>query len=122
MDIKHGKVQINQMIHLRPFIKRINAKHGDIDMGILHTRIFPIRKLKCLTTVRQGIKQKIVRYGVYMRQAPILFYAVNELFQAQDLLLRLTIIPINRWLSIPKRFIIPKNLKLLNLNKNLKNT
>ena len=55
------KVKIYQLIHLASVIERINAKHCDIHMWILHPRIFPVNQMYFIL-----YKQKIIGNGIYV--------------------------------------------------------
>ena len=80
------------MIAMCFVIKTVDAEHGYIYMGILHSAIFPVSKLQSFCAILFLVKQKIIRHCINMGKAPLLSGLFNVVFQGKDMLLRCFII------------------------------
>ena len=93
------------MVCLFFVIQAVNNEHGDINMRILHTGVFPVCKLDFFFSLIIPIKQEIVRHCIDMGQADVFLLLLDIVFQLQYMLFCLPVIPIDRWSVSPQGFI-----------------
>lgn len=100
------EIEINNLIHLFFRIVCVNAEHGNIKMGVLHGRVFPVNQPNLIFAVFIRKQQKIIRIRINMGEAVFDGVGINKILQQKNIPFRLLIILKNGRSSLPKVLII----------------
>ena len=117
------EIEINNLIHLFFRIVCVNAEHGNIKMGVLHGRVFPVNQPNLIFAAFIRKQQKIIRIRINMGEAVFDGVGVNKILQQENIPFRLLIILKNGRSSFPKVLIIldiaEKVIKIFQMNFHL---
>ena len=75
------KIQVDQIVHLLPVVHGVNGKHGNIQMGVLHSGIFPVDKLDFFFAALTGHKHEVIWDGINVAENTLFWLCVDIVLQ-----------------------------------------